>query len=175
MRFVPIKTAEQQSILMLHRARDLLIRQRIQLVNALRAHLAEFGLVAEKGREGIAELSAIVTDESNERVLPSAMKQALQAVLDQLAALQQQIGGLDRIIQSQHLMSETSRRLESIPGIGVITATAIAATEPTRAPSGQAETLRPGSGWSRASIQQEARSGWAAFPSKATAISGGCS
>jgi len=128
MRFVPVKTAEQQSILMLHRTRDLLIRQRIQLVNALRAHLAEFGLVAEKGREGVAELAAIVTDENNARALPPAMKRALQALLNQFAALQQQIGGLDRAIQSQHRASEMSRRLESIPGVGVIVATAIAAT-----------------------------------------------
>src|SRR5881227_2166542 len=77
MRFVPIKSVEQQSMLMLHRARDLLIRQRTQLTNALRAHLAEFGLVAETGREGLAQLAAIITDESNREALPSAMKQAL--------------------------------------------------------------------------------------------------
>ena len=56
MRFVPIKSTDQQALLMLHRTRDLLIRQRTQLINALRAHLAEFGLVAEKGREGLAQL-----------------------------------------------------------------------------------------------------------------------
>ena len=128
MRFVPIKTAEQQAALMLHRTRDLLIRQRTQLINALRAHLAELGLVAEKGREGVVELAAIVSDESNSHVLPSAMKQALQVVLDQLTALQQQVGQLDRCIQKQHRASDVSRRLETIPGIGVIGATAIAST-----------------------------------------------
>jgi transposase len=56
MRFVPIKSSDQQAVLMLHRTRDLLIRQRTQLINALRAHLAEFGLVAETGREGLASL-----------------------------------------------------------------------------------------------------------------------
>src|SRR3954469_12526512 len=65
MRFVPIKTTEQQSALMLHRTRDLLIRQRTQMINALRAHLAELGLVAEKGREGVVELAAIISDERN--------------------------------------------------------------------------------------------------------------
>lgn len=128
MRFVPIKTAEQQAALMLHRTRDLLIRQRTQLINALRAHLAELGLVAEKGREGVVELVAIVSDDSNREVLPSAMKQALQVILDQLTALQHQVGQLDRCIHAQHRANYVSLRLESIPGIGVIGATAIAAT-----------------------------------------------
>jgi len=83
---------------MLHRTRDLLIRQRTQLINAFRAHLAEFGLVAETGREGLAQLAAIITDENNREALPLAMKQALQAIVDQLAALGLQIGALDRAI-----------------------------------------------------------------------------
>jgi transposase len=128
MRFVPVKTAEQQAALMLHRARDLLIRQRTQLINALRAHLAELGLVAEKGREGVVELAAIISDENNSRALPSAMKLALHVLLDQLTALQQQIGQLDRCILMQHRANDVSRRLETIPGIGMIGATAIAAT-----------------------------------------------
>jgi transposase len=128
MRFVPAKTAEQQAALMLHRTRDLLIRQRTQLINALRAHLAELGLVAEKGREGVVELAAIVSDESNSHALPSEMKQALQVILDQLTALQQQVGQLDRGIRVQHRANDVSQRLETIPGIGVIGATAIAST-----------------------------------------------
>src|SRR3989449_10121543 len=74
MRFVPIKSVDQQALLMLHRTRDLLIRQRTQLINALRAHLAEFGLVAETGREGLAQLAAIITDDSNREALPSAIR-----------------------------------------------------------------------------------------------------
>ena len=128
MRFVPVKSAEQQAALMLHRTRDLLIRQRTQLINALRAHLAELGLVAEKGREGVAELGAIVSDENNRQCLPVAMKQALYVLLNQLAALQNQIGQLDRSIHAQHRANDVSRRLETIPGIGVIGATAIAST-----------------------------------------------
>ena len=69
MRFMPIKSADQQALLMLHRTRDLLIRQRTQLINALRAHLAEFGLIAEMGREGLAQLAAIITDENNREAL----------------------------------------------------------------------------------------------------------
>src|ERR1700742_3213645 len=117
MRFVPIKSADQQALLMSHRTRDLLIRQRTQLINALRAHLAEFGLVAETGREGLAQLAAIVTDES---ALPSAMKQALRAIVDQLAALELQIGTLDRAIHAHHRANDMSCRLETVPGIGVI-------------------------------------------------------
>src|SRR6476620_1082459 len=124
MRFVPIKSVDQQALLMLHRTRDLLIRQRTQLINALRAHLAEFGLIAETGREGLAQLAAIITDGSNREALPSAMKQALQAIVDQLAALELQIGTLDRAIHA----NDMSCRLETVPGIGVIGATAIAST-----------------------------------------------
>ena len=128
MRFVPVKTAEQQAALMLHRARDLLIRQRTQLINALRAHLAELGLVGERGREGVVELATIISDESNRHALPSAMKLALNALLDQLTALHQQISQLDRDILVHHRANEVSRRLETIPEIGVIGATAIVAT-----------------------------------------------
>lgn len=128
MRFVPVKTAEQQATLSIHRTRDLLISQRTQLMNALRAHLAELGLVADQGREGFARLVAMVKDERNLKALPTAMLQALHALIGQLAALQQQIGDLDRCIMAQHRASEVSRRLESIPGVGIIGATALAAT-----------------------------------------------
>ena len=74
MRFVPIKSTDQQALLMLHRTRDLLIRQRTQMINALRAHLAEFGLIAEMGREGLAQLAAIIKDENNREALLLAMK-----------------------------------------------------------------------------------------------------
>jgi transposase len=127
MRFVPIKTEEQQASLAVHRTRDLFIGQRTQLINALRAHLAELGLVAETGRDGFTNLVEMVWDEDNVS-LPPAMRQALLAVVDQLEALSQQISKLDRVIMAQHKASDVSRRLESIPGIGVIGATAIVAT-----------------------------------------------
>ena len=113
---------------MLHRCRDLLIRQRTQLTNALRAHLAELGMIAAKGKEGVKDLVAIITDAVKATVLPEPMKQALQALVKQLAALRQQIGELERSIHAQHRASDRSRRLETIPGIGVLGATAIAAT-----------------------------------------------
>src|SRR5262245_14586619 len=128
MRFVPIKTADQQAALSAHRTRELLISQRTQLINALRAHLAEVGLVADQGRDGLARLVALATDASNLQSLPIAMLRTVRVIIAQLAALQQQIGELDRCLQVQHRASDVSRRLESIPGIGVIGATAIAAT-----------------------------------------------
>src|ERR1700674_3378295 len=124
MRFVPVKTIDQQAALTLHRCRDLLIRQRTQLINALRAHLAELGMVTATGKAGVNHVVAIVTGTQ----LPGPMKQALQALVKQLAALQEQIGELERGIHAQHRASDQSRRLETIPGIGVIGATAIAAT-----------------------------------------------
>jgi transposase len=127
MRFVPAKTAEQQAVLMLHRTRDLLVRQRTQLINAMRAHLAELGIVAAQGRDGVSALIAIVMDETSGR-LPRLARKALQALLTQLDVLQQQIGTLKRDIHTQHRSCDASRRLETIPGIGVIGATAIAAT-----------------------------------------------
>jgi transposase len=93
MRFVPIKSVGQQSALMLHRTRDLLIRQRTQLINALRAHLAELGLVAAKGREGLQQLITAVTKSSDER-LPTDARFACQTIVAELHALQIQIGGV---------------------------------------------------------------------------------
>jgi transposase len=91
-------------------------------------NLAEFGLVAATGREGLAQLAAIITDESNRELLPSAMKQALQTIVDQLTALELQIGTLDRAISAHHRANDMSCRLETVPGIGVIGATALAST-----------------------------------------------
>jgi len=125
MRFVPVKTVEQQAALMAHRSRDLLIRQRTQLLNALRAHLAELGLVAPQGREGIAKLVGIVRTGGTD-ALPAAVRAALMPLIGQLESLQLQIAALDRAIHTQH--DEASQRLETIPGIGIIGATALAAT-----------------------------------------------
>ena len=127
MRFVPIKSVEQQSALMLHRTRDLLIRQRTQLINALRAHLAELGLVAAKGHEGLQQLVMAVTESSDER-LPSNARFACQTIIAQLHALQTQINGLDKRVIQAHRTNADSKRLEAIPGFGVILSTAVVAT-----------------------------------------------
>jgi len=127
MRYVPIKSTEQQSALMLHRARDLLIRQRTQLINAIRAHLAELGLVAQKGREGLQELMRTAADADDE-ALPSDARFACQAIVAQLQAVQMQIAGLDKRMHQAHRANPASKRLETIPGFGVIVSTAVVAT-----------------------------------------------
>jgi transposase len=138
MRFVPVKSAEQQSVLMLHRSRDLLIRQRTMLVNALRGHLAELGIIAAQGRRKVATLIEIVCDESDERLLPVA-RQALAVLVAQMRDLQIRIKALERALLAWHRSNEASRRLETIPGVGFITATALAAmvTDPTHFKSGR--------------------------------------
>ena len=112
---------------MLHRARDLLMRQRTQVINALRAHLAELGIVAAQGREGIKELLALITDEGDER-LPLDARTSLIVLAAQLQALQTMIGSIEKRISAQHRANEASKRLETIPGIGILGATGIAAT-----------------------------------------------
>jgi transposase len=139
MRFVPVKTPQQQATLSVHRTRDLLIGQRTQIINAIRAHLAEFGLVAEQGRDGLARLMAMASDDSALQALPIALLQTVRVMIAQLASLQQQISELDHCIKAQHRASDVSRRLESIPGIGVIGATALTAavTDPNVFKSGR--------------------------------------
>jgi transposase len=129
MRFVQIKSVEQQARLMLHRARDLLMRQRTQLINALRAHMAELGIVAPQGREGVKELLKIIASEEDAR-MPVDAHTGLVVLAAGLQALQTMIRSIERRIIAQHRSDEASKRLRSIPGIGIVGATAIAATVP---------------------------------------------
>ena len=129
MRFVPVKTPDQQSILMLHRTRELFVRQRIMLVNALRAHLAEFGIVAGVGRNGLEKLLEVIADEQDARVPPEA-RACLLALRDQLALAKRQILEADQRILAWHRSSEVSRRLDDIPGVGPLIATALVASIP---------------------------------------------
>src|SRR5271157_2676074 len=119
MRFVQIKSIGQQGRLMLHRARDLLMRQRTQVINAMRAHLAELGIVAAQGRDGIKELLKIIASEEDAR-LPVDAQASLMLLAAQLQALQSLIGMIEKRIVVQHRSDEASRRLRSIPGIGII-------------------------------------------------------
>jgi transposase len=126
MRFVPIKTKEQQAALMLHRTRQLLVRQRTMLSNAIRGHLAELGIVSAKGRKGTGELLGIIADIADERVLPAA-RGILDVLARQYSAIGAEIGSIDKSILAWHRSCEASRRLEEIPGIGPIVATALVA------------------------------------------------
>jgi transposase len=127
MRFVETKTLEQQSCLMLHRTRHLFIRQQTAVINAIRAHLAEFGIVARVGRNGVADLLDIVADPSDRR-LPDVARACLAALGVQLRLLKTLILDFDRRIMAWHRSNETSRRLDEIPGVGPALATALVAS-----------------------------------------------
>ena len=129
MRFVPVKTLDQQSILMLHRTRHLFVRQRTMLINALRAHLAEFGIVAGVGRLGLEKLLEVIADDQDGRVPPEA-RDCLLALRDQLEMVKHQILEADRRVLVRHRASELSRRLGEIPGVGPLIATALVASVP---------------------------------------------
>jgi len=139
MRFVAVKSAEQQSVLMLHRTRALMVRQRTMLVNAIRARMAEFGIVARVGRPQVKALFAVIADEEDGRIPPLA-RTCLVGLAAQLMSLEREITAAERRIHAWHRANEVSRRLESIPGIGPITATALAAsiTDPSVFKSGRA-------------------------------------
>jgi len=129
MRFVPIKSPEQQSVLMLHRTRQLFVRQRTALINAIRAHLAEFGIVAGIGRNGVEKLLELITKGEDERIPPAA-HECLMALAAQLELVKRQIQEADRRVLAWHRSSELSRRLEAIPGVGPLIATALVASIP---------------------------------------------
>jgi len=127
MRFVPIKTAEQQAALLVHRGRERLVRQRTALVNALRAHLAEYGVIAPLGLRNVARLIAIVRDEIDTR-LPAPARQVLEVLATQVEQLEAAVAALEKQLIAWHKANPVSQRLATIPGIGPIIATAVAAT-----------------------------------------------
>ena len=127
MRFVPTKTPEQQSGLVLHRTRQLFIRQLTAVSNAIRAHLAEFGIVAAVGRNGVEELLTVVRDTNGERV-PEVARVCLAALGAQLRRFKEQILEFDRLITAWHRSNEMSKRLDDIPGVGPALATALVAS-----------------------------------------------
>jgi transposase len=127
MRFVAVKSEEQQSALVIHRVREKLVGQRTQLINALRSHMAEFGIVAPQRPYKVTELIARLADPGDEQI-PSLAKPVLQMLVDQLRDTEQRIGELETRLAQQAKSCEVCQRLTTIPGIGPITATALAAT-----------------------------------------------
>lgn len=127
MRFVPVKTEDQQAALMLHRTRELLVRQRGMLINSLRAQLAEFGIIAAQGRTGLADLVKLVAGPTVMSV-PNLARAAMTELIGQLGDLSSRIKSMEKAILLWHKSSAVSRRLESIPGVGPIIASAIAAS-----------------------------------------------
>ena len=127
MRFVATKTPEQQSCLTLHRTRHLFIRQQTSVINVIRAHLAEFGVVAPIGRNGVEQLLGVVAD-ANDRRLPEVARVCVAALGAQLQTLKAQILEFDRRIMAWHRSNEASKRLDEIPGVGPVLATALVAS-----------------------------------------------
>jgi transposase len=126
MRFVPVKDAEQQSVLMLHRARSLLVRQRTMLVNALRAHMAEFGIVAPQGLRHVGILTKTIAHQQER--LPELARSILQTIIDQLNGTMARVREIEGRLVSWHRQSGVSRLLATVPGVGIMGASAIAAT-----------------------------------------------
>jgi transposase len=126
MRFVPTKSEQQQSGLMLHRSRQLLVRQRTMLSNAIRGHLAELGIISAKGRNGTAELLEVVARAKDDRI-PATARLSLDALAHQYANITAEIRAIEKHIHAWHRSCEESRRLEEVPGIGPIVATALIA------------------------------------------------
>lgn len=129
MRFVPVKSAERQAVLVLHRSRELLVRQKTMLINAIRAHCAEFGLVAAQGSSGARDLIERI-GQADGSVVPDLARNVVLALAEQLQALAVQIQTLNRRLLVWHRQNEESQRLATIPGVGVISATALAASVP---------------------------------------------
>ena len=127
MRFVATKTPEQQSCLTLHRTRHLFIRQQTSVINAIRAHLAEFGIVAPIGRNGVEQLLSVVAAGTDKR-LPEVARACVAALGTQLRMLKAQILQFDRRITAWHRSNEASKRLDEIPGVGPVLATALVAS-----------------------------------------------
>jgi len=126
MRFVATKSEQQQSGLMLHRGRQLLVRQRTMLSNAIRGHMAELGIISAKGRNGTVELLEIITNADDDRV-PTVARLSLDALARQYANTTAEIRAFEKHIHAWHRSCEESRRLEGIPGVGPIVATALVA------------------------------------------------
>lgn len=173
MTFVPVKTPEQQAGLMLHRARRLLVTQRTMLANAVRSHLAEFGIVEAPGEAGLGRLIPLAVD-SADPSLPVAAREALAMLAAQLKDAETKIEALDREILAWHRADEASRRLATIPGIGPVIASTIVATigDPTRFRTG-----RDFSAWLGLVPSQNSSGGrryWDASPRWATATCARC-
>lgn len=127
MRFVPVKTTENQAALMLHGSRELLVKQRTMLLNAVRGHAAEFGVVGAKGVGRIAELLERI---AAAETVPELARGIFARLAEQIEALDKQLAALDRQLMAWHRNDERSRRLAGIPGVGPITATALAMKVP---------------------------------------------
>ena len=169
MRFVPVKSAERQAALLDHKTRDFLVRQRTQLVNTIRAHLSEFGIVVAKGIHNIDGLLAAAGD------LPEAARPAVDLLAEQLRQTQEKIEAVTTELEAAQKDDPLARRLATIPGVGTITASAIAATTPEVDNFRSARDYAAWLGLTPQPHSSGARSGWAGSRRRVTDTSGGSS
>ena len=125
MRFVPVKTKDQQSLMVMHGVRDQLISISTKLINSIRGHLAEFGVVGAKGRLGVEKIIEILCDRGDARI-PELARRCLMPLVDELKRVRRDILKMDRQVMKVHRASALSKRLETIPGVGPIIATRVA-------------------------------------------------
>jgi len=172
MRFVAVKSEAQQASALVFRARDLIVRQRTQTINALRSHMAEYGWIAPKGPSHMASLAALIEQDG---AIPDAARDVFRLLLDSLGSLDAKLAELDKEIARRAREDAVARRLMTIPGVGPITATAIAALAPAAESFARAGTLPPGSGSRRASTRPAASRSSARSRRWESVPSGGCS
>ena len=127
MRFVPIKSADQQATLMLHKTRDLMVKQRTMNVNALRGHLAEFGLIAAKGIHRLDELLALARAEG---AIAEEARAAVEMLAGQVEQLDIRVDALEKVIAKTVAKSPASRLLTQVPGVGPLISSAMTASYP---------------------------------------------
>ena len=171
---------------MAYRTRDLLVRQRTQTINALRAHLAEQGIVAPNGPAHVGRLDALI--DGDDGMLPAAVRHLARLLLDQIAGLAGKVAGPDAKLCRRASADDTARRLTTIPGVGAVTAAAITTFAPPMETFSKGRDLFAGKlatgqfpdpahpGWAsrRGSIRAAARTGWAEPRRWASATSEGC-
>jgi transposase len=172
MRFVAVKTEAKQAAAVIFRARDLLVGQRTQIINALRGHLAEYGLIAPQGPSHIERLIAQIEDPACG--IPEVARSCLGRLIEMLRHLQDEITTLDREITVRAKSDDVARRLMTIPGIGPLIATARTLRRPPR-PSARVATSRPGSASRQFNDRPAARNALAEPRAWASARSDVCS
>ena len=176
-RFVPVRSIQNQAELMRHRARELLAGQRTSLINALRGHMAEIGVVAPQGAHHAYDLKRLAADgfdDSGEVVVPDCVRAALRPLVGQIDALDEAIAAIDKELAASVKADETARRLMTIPGVGPVTASAITATIQDMRAFASGRESQPSLASPRARVRPGARSGSGASPRWATATCASC-
>ena len=173
MRFVPTKSEQQQSGLMLHRSRQLPVRQRTMLSNAIRGHMAELGVISAKGRNGTAELLKIIASGEDDRITVVA-RFSLGVLARQYVALTVEIGAIEKHIHAWHRSCEESRRLEEIPASAPSSLPPWSPKSVIGQHSSPVAVSPPGSGWYPDNIPPAARRDWEGYQSRAIDICDGC-